>query len=183
MVHCDLEVMPITYFFVMTRGSLQTLIMQRCILYKVESAHTGSNANYGAMLPAALIYVLTHSLYNWGYSIVSYIANISLYAINRPKLTFGGYLTFESTFQALKQDKANNLMKIESFDRYFCLLFTSACGKFWPYIYHFTYHMGKRDSCAFYLNKLQVLIVTNSVLLSFCLLFTSACRNFRPQLF
>ena len=66
-------------------------------------------------------------------SIDSYIANISLYAINRPKLNFGGYLAFESTFQALKQDKfANYLMKIESFDKYFCLLFTSACGKFGP---------------------------------------------------
>ena len=37
-------------------------------------------------------------------SIKNYISKKSLYALSKPKLNFGGYMTFESFFKDLKPD-------------------------------------------------------------------------------
>ena len=55
------------------------------------------------------------------------VASTSNLALNRLKLNFGGYMTFESTFKVLKPDNyAFYLLQIASFDRLitqFCILF------------------------------------------------------------
>jgi hypothetical protein len=54
------------------------------------------------------------------FSIENFFANIILYALSRPKLKFGGYLTFELTFWGLKRDNfAFYSMQIANFDRWF----------------------------------------------------------------
>ena len=57
--------------------------------------------------------------------------------LSKPKLNFGGYLNFESIFEAFKPDDfVFYLIEIASFDKYsiilatFCLRFAFACRNF-----------------------------------------------------